>query len=68
MKLVEPNAMVVLGYMRDLYVKTGRKDEWPAAEAELKAGDYKHLCDTAKRLSYGSIEVVRADNDDEMED
>lgn len=65
MKLRNPNAFEVLAMVKSLFKQTGRAAEWPAVEARMKAGDYAHLCAVANEVSYGSIEVVTDEDEEE---
>lgn len=65
MRLYDPNAFEVLGMVRSLFKQTGRAAEWPAVEARMKESDFAHLCAVAKEVSFGTIEVVTDEDEQE---
>lgn len=52
------NAHSVMAAVRSLLREVGRKDEWPAIRDRMMGGDYANLCEVAKEVTYGSIEVI----------
>jgi hypothetical protein len=63
----EGNAFSIMGLVRLILEQTGRLDEWPAIRHEMKAGDYRHLCEVATKATYGTLEFIFPDDDEEEE-
>jgi hypothetical protein len=54
----EGNAFMIMGVVHRLLKEVGRDAEWSAIQKEMTSGDYENLCAVAKKVTYGSIEVV----------
>lgn len=57
----EGNAFAIIGTVRKLFKETDRMDEWPAVSERMMNSDYANLCAVVKEVTFGSIEVVSAD-------
>jgi hypothetical protein len=61
----EGNALYIMGQVSALLEAAGRRAEIPGVMKRMKSGDYANLCAVAEKVTFGSIHVVREDQDDE---
>lgn len=59
------NACSIMGVVQKLLKDAGRRDEWPAIQERMMAGDYRNLCAVAEEVTHGSVRVVNLENNRE---
>ena len=59
------NAWIIIAYVRELIVKSGREKEWPKIDKRMRSGSYENLCKVATEVTFGSITFTDGPEDDE---